>query len=194
MKMNGYRPNIILVTLDSCRSDVFFSSSLTHLNKYVKFRAGFAHGTYTLPSHQSMFQGIFPSTRTNEWYFNRFSKQLIRLQPKSRKKQACYIELESKVGNVIQGLNLQNYLTLCIGAVGWFKTPQLVQYFEKSIFTGIDFGCQIEEFEQSIKSEKRPSFCLINVGGLTESGRILFMFLRTNSGTMFLLIAGMLRQ
>lgn len=168
MHLIKHQPNILIITLDSCRSDVFFSTELKNLNKTVTYKQGYTHGTYTLPSHQSIYQGIFPSTTTNDWYFNRFSKQLIRLQPKTRKKANCYIELNSENGDIINGFNLMGYFSFCIGAVGWFKTSQLTKDFSKSVYTGINFSAQIDSLKNIITNETKPFFGVLNIGETHE--------------------------
>ena len=113
--------NFLIITLDSLRWDVFSEATLEWLKKITDFRKAHTQGTYTLPSHISIFQGIFPNCFDRIDYYNRFQKQLLKIDI-NRPKTKAFHHFHQGTKSIIDGFNQLGYKTLGMGAVGWFKS------------------------------------------------------------------------
>lgn len=156
--------NILIITLDSCRWDSFQMAGCPNIKDLLDMRVAYTHATYTMPSHLSIYSGILPSTLELLPYYNRFSKQLFRLNNRKNVDADAYMHFETGTINIIQGFKERGYLTYCLGAVGWFRNPMLTEDFDEFVFTGIDYLQQQNLILQFIKKEKKPFFILLNIG------------------------------
>lgn len=69
--------NIIFITLDSCRYDTAKKAKLPNINGLLgKPVCAEADGTYTYPSHQSLFLGRLPRRIDNKPLLTNFEKNL----------------------------------------------------------------------------------------------------------------------
>lgn len=155
--------NVLLITLDSCRWDTFEIASATLLKSHCVFRKAYAQGTYTYPSHMSIFSGILPDTRDDAPYYNRFRKNLFRIA--GRKATAnSYIEFPEGTENIIAGFESMGYRTFGCGALEWFKHPNLSDPFQDFFFSGIDLQAQLKYMDTNIYSSSAPFFAFMNIG------------------------------
>ena len=159
--------NFLIITLDSCRWDTYLSAHTPTLDSILKFKKAYAQGTYTLPSHISMYSGIFPNVNEEIPLYNRFKRDLFRINIRPVLNDP-YVMLPKETFNIITGLSAMGYKTYGTGAVGWFKHPLLNQYFNEFLFTGIDFASQIDFILNCIKSNDNPFFAFINAGETHE--------------------------
>lgn len=104
-------PNILLVTLDSCRWDTYENSNMAFLNAHCPARKAYSQATFTYASHLAMFQGILPSTKERLPYYNRYVKQLIRIanRPTVLDSLVCF---PSGTEDIIIGFRDRGYFTL----------------------------------------------------------------------------------
>jgi len=121
--------NIVLISLDSLRYDSAIKANTPNFRKLIeKYQEQFdnwvevgAHGTYTLPSHISLFQsGILPSKPGLPPPFGR-DVAVFRPELKwNRNKPTLYPTPEAE--NIVKGFKLLGYRTIGIGGVHWFNT------------------------------------------------------------------------
>ncbi len=130
----------------------------------LDMRAAYTQATYTMPSHLSILAGILPSTISYIPYYNRFEKQLFRLNNRDNKESNSLIEFPTGTRSIVHGFRNRNYATCCIGAVGWFRSSILTTDFETFIYTGINLGAQLKYALQFLAVESKPFFILLNVG------------------------------
>lgn len=160
--------NFLFITLDSCRWDVFASANLPNFKQALEFHCAYTQGTYTLPAHIAIYAGALPSVRNEIPYYNRFCKQLIRLNNRKNLQAKSLVDIPPGAKTIVHGMYEIGYSTYCLGAVGWFQSPLLTEPFEKAIFTGIHAYKQLEIFSTFINSIERPFFSLINLGETHE--------------------------
>jgi hypothetical protein len=133
----------------------------------ASFLKAYSHGTYTLPSHKSIYQGILPSVYEKIPYYNRFAKSIFRINNRNLEANSL-VTFKSGTRNIIEGFNLKNYFTLGIGAMEWFKHIELTSDFQKFFHTGINAKKQSEIFIETISKISNPFFSLINLGETHE--------------------------
>ena len=160
--------NILIITLDSCRWDTYEIANSQNIDKILNVRPAYTHGTYTLPAHLSIYSGILPNVKEKVPYYNRFCKQLIRIENRYTESKDALIVLPKDSLNIITGLKAYGYHTSGFGAVSWFKNNLLTQYFDNFIFTGIHLDNQIELFKNEVNNTVSPFFCLLNIGETHE--------------------------
>ena len=158
-------PDVVLITIDSLRWDVFNKAKLPFLKEIVPFKRSHSHGTYTFVAHQSIFQGILPHCHDNVDYFNRFKKQLFRIDHSHRPNQKALINFEIGTKNLAKGFQQKGHITFGTGAVGWFRSKVLTEDFDFFKFTGIN----IKKQQRAIKSflhenMDRSKFVFWNIG------------------------------
>lgn len=157
--------NFLIVTLDSCRWDVFAAAELGALRTLVHFEESEALGTYTLPSHISMLQGHFPHCHRRIPYFNRFVKSVFRINMQGLEQRPSFTSFPAGTRNIVTGLRVIGYQTLVVGAVGWFESKILTEDFQYFHFTGIDVKTQQEIVLDFVdRHAAEPLFVLWNVG------------------------------
>src|SRR3972149_8117272 len=121
--------NVLLLTLDSCRWDSFVAAHTPTLKGLGRFEQAFSQGTYTYPSHMSIYSGILPDTREPLPLFNRFKKNLFRIGGRSTLVDS-YIEFPPGTTSIIKGFESLGYNTFGCGALEWFKHPNLSSPFQ----------------------------------------------------------------
>jgi membrane-anchored protein YejM (alkaline phosphatase superfamily) len=156
--------NFVLATLDSCRWDVFSSACMPNIKSLGIFRKAFSQGTFTYPSHLSMFSGHLPQAFDDLPYYNRFNKYLFFIRGGTAK-VASYLEFPIGTPDIIQGFRRLHYKTFGFGAVEWFKHPNLSTPFDTFIQTGIHLERQLGLFlDYSQSANQAPFFGFINIG------------------------------
>ena len=155
-------PNILLVTMDSCRWDSYENANMAFINAHCPARKAYSQATFTYASHLAMFQGVFPGTRERLPYYNRHVKQLIRIanRPTSLDSLFCF---PSGTEDLITGFRDRGYFTLGIGAMEWFRHSHLTRNFQEFVYTGIHGKRQMDVFIEKTSGE-RPFFALLNFG------------------------------
>jgi len=159
--------NFIIITIDSCRWDTFSKASMPFLKSKTTFRKAYSQGTYTLPAHKSIYQGIFPSVNEDIPYYNRFSKAIFRIAHRSVNANSL-ITFKGGTTDIISGFKNEGYYTFGIGAMEWFKHPELTANFDEFHYTGIDAINQVNLFFDITGKLEKPFFSLINFGETHE--------------------------
>ena len=156
-------PNILVISIDSCRWDTFTEAGCKLLD-WGNFFQSYSQGTYTLPSHISMYHGIFPHSFIERPYYNRFVKPLFRiLGRKHAGKIDSLFEFSEGTHNIFNGLAQSGYKVYGIGAVEWFRSAVLASVFPNFHFTGIDLEAQLKIIRGLI-NENGPIAVFVNVG------------------------------
>ena len=157
-----YKPNVVLITLDSLRWDSYSAAVMPFLNSLCPARRAYSQATFTYAAHLAMLQGILPSTRERLPFYNRYAKQLIRIanRPSGPESLICF---PMDTEDIAVGFMLAGYRTICIGAMEWFRHPHLGRNFDFFMHTGIDAARQVDVFGNTLRSDA-PTFALINFG------------------------------
>jgi len=155
--------NVLIITLDSCRWDSYERAETKNLDKYLKLRKAYSQGTFTLPSHISMYSGILPSVRENVPYYNRFRQYLFRVNVRPDKNKP-FVTFPKETKNIIKGFKDKGYHTLGTGAVSWFLNKTLTSDFDEFYFSGICLDKQIKYLTNKVTQFSVPFFGLLNIG------------------------------
>ena len=156
--------NFLLVTYDCCRFDAYQEAKTPVLDAHVRARKAFSQATYTFASHASMFQGMLPHVFEQEEYYNRFVKQMWRVQ--HRRDANARVTMPQNAKSLIDGFNQLGYFTCGTGAMGWFRrNHQLLEFWQAFEWTGIAARRQVEWTKQQLQSHAdQPFFSFINFG------------------------------
>jgi hypothetical protein len=163
--------NIAIITIDSLRYDVAISSHLPNFNILFKkhgidnWAKVFAHGTYTLVSHISIFQGgILPEIR--KCGLDIYDRDMLNafrvILPWERNKKALYPVPESP--NLVKGFEKLGYETIGIGGVTWFMTNLATtnlwkdQYFSRFYWHDRFHSTNPKAFHEQIKFSRNLLF------------------------------------
>lgn len=155
--------NFLLITYDSCRWDTYHSAKTLKVDTFCKARKAYTQGTFTFAAHMAIYQGILPQVRARIPFYNRYSRQLIRIANRPTLVPSLITFTQGTV-DIIRGFSANGYYTLGIGAVEWFKHPALTDPFEDFFFTGIHAHQQVCLFQENISEREPPFFSLINFG------------------------------
>ena len=161
------KTNFVIITLDSCRWDTFQKAKMPFIKEKAVFRKAYSHGTYTLPSHKSIYQGILPSVNEDIQYYNRFSKALFRIAHRNVSADSL-VTFKGGTPDIITGFKDIGYYTFGIGAMEWFKHQELTSNFDDFYYTGINAEKQLKIFSDTVANLKIPFFSLINIGETHE--------------------------
>lgn len=154
--------NFLFITLDSCRWDSYQHADVKFLSRHCPARKAYAQATFTYAAHLAMFQGLLPGTRERLPFYNRYARQLIRIANRPVGSPSL-LTFPAGTTDIVTGFRSLGYFTLGLGAMEWFKHPNLTQNFEEFIHTGIHAHRQVEIFLDRTKQD-RPFFALINFG------------------------------
>jgi len=143
--------NFAIITLDSLRYDVSVSVDIPKMRRWFEkygthpdFVKTYAPGTYTLPSHISMFvAGIFPENRTLGGYYNRYSQSMIRTTSVEVKGKRNGINFDSR--NIIEGFAAAGFRTIGIGGVGWFDNSTPAAKYLTNMFSEFHYNQSFHE-------------------------------------------------
>jgi len=155
-------PNIVLVTMDSCRWDSYFNSDMKFLKGHCPARKAYSQATFTYASHLAMYQGILPSTREPLPFYNRYARQLIRIANRSTALDSL-ICFPAGTEDIINGFRDNGYFTMGFGAMEWFKHINLTRNFDEFTYTGIHGKQQTELLIEKAPRDS-PFFALLNFG------------------------------
>jgi hypothetical protein len=161
--------NILLLTYDSCRFDVYREAHTPVADGYAEAVLAQSPATYTFAAHQSFFVGILPNVVGDIPFYNRFNRQLLGLLPEGGGRVGegqvagnAALRLASS-WNLVDGLRRRGYRTVGTGAMNWFRQDSLTQGFERFLFSGTDADRQIEFLVNEVGA-RRPFFGFINFG------------------------------
>lgn len=157
-------PNIVILTLDSCRWDSFEAARMTETcGDEVPVCAG-AQSTFTYAAHLAMLQGIFPHATVGRDYYDRYQRQLIRIARRPTD-NTPWMNLPADADDIPRALTRYGYRTIGIGAMQWFHHPALKRPFQRFHHTGIHAPAQVELLTDFLHSNSdRPAFALVNMG------------------------------
>ncbi len=156
--------NVLLLTLDSCRFDVFQAASTPTTDGYAMARCAHTPANFTLPAHQAFFVGVLPQVVDDLPYYNRFNRQLMALTDVGAREVAKTARVRARSnGNLLTGLADLGYQTVGTGAMDWFQQETLTSGFEHFSYTGTDADAQILFLCDTIDST-RPFFGFVNFG------------------------------
>lgn len=156
--------NFVLVTYDSCRYDSYIEAATPVLDAHGEVRKAYSQATYTFASHASMFQGMLPHVFAEEAYYNRFVRQMWRIQ--HRKPVDARLALPQGSKSIIDGFNKLGYFTCGTAAMAWFRSNHhLLEDWQEFEWTGIDARRQIAWTRDCIaRHSDRPFFAFLNLG------------------------------
>ena len=175
--------SIVLITIDSLRHDV------TQLANAPNFAELFAkhgsdgwhkvgsHGTYTLPSHISMFHaGLMPCDNRDDVPppFNRDKEKLFKAQLAWERTTGATFPTPA-APNIVKGFERLGYRTVGVGGVNWFNDK-----FETSRLWSRDYFKEFyweAEFDETHLDSLERQIALIRRLGVSNSRRPCFLFL-----------------
>jgi hypothetical protein len=143
------------------------------------FRKVYTQATYTLPSHVSMFYGIFPDNRASEEaYYNRRLFKWVEFDRKtdaSRQKGLVF----NNASNMITGFESFGYKTIGIGGVGWFDNRyQSTNIWKDTFFQEFHYNTTFHE--TSLNSIKEQTECISNIVKNNKDNK-LFVFVNVSA-------------
>jgi hypothetical protein len=151
-------PSYLLITLDSCRYDVFAGARAPAMTGRGSVLEALTPASYTYPAHLSIFQGMTPDCREPFPFYNRFVTQLWR----------CPLRPDYPPGgskNVPLGLASMGYRTIGAGAMGWMRHPWIKKGFDVYRYTGVGAERQIAFAREQIdQAGEGPVFVFLNLG------------------------------
>lgn len=113
--------SVLLITVDSCRYDVFAEASVPAMKSVGRLYRAMAPAHYTLPSHSAIFSGFTPGcAELEEPYINpKYAKIFKLIGPGVPGKAADFVTLPGR--NIVDGFRRLGHTTLGCGGVGWFR-------------------------------------------------------------------------
>jgi arylsulfatase A-like enzyme len=130
-------PNVLIVTLDSCRFDSLCYAKTPNLDQLGHKRKAVAFGTFTLPAHMALFSGYIPNVieLPHEDLYSRERLQLWRLTRAKQKAHDTY-RLLLAGDTITEGFRNRGYKVVGAGGVRWFLTKTLTELFDEFHFWG----------------------------------------------------------
>ena len=163
--------SVLMITIDSCRYDVFEPADAPNFRSVGKLYRAMAPAHFTYPSHLSMFCGFTPGcAELAEPYINpKYAKIFKLIGPGVAGKAADFLTLAGR--NIIDGLKRQGYLAIGTGGVGWFRpdTPSgrsLSVDFDYFFWGGRTWAlpAQLAFLHRHLLNPQRPVFAFLNIG------------------------------
>lgn len=179
------KPNIAIITIDSLRWDVAVNTDTPYLNRLFKLHKTkwyklFSHGTYTLPTHISLFQGaMLPFAEIGNKgvpaiFQKKAKKPFISMDAPWKQTVNPTFKL-GKVVNMVKGFEEKGYRTVGIGGVNWFNTnfpssdiwgQYFSEFYWQEKFQQLNKNCflnQIKFMESLNLKETTPLFFFLNI-------------------------------
>lgn len=163
--------SVLLITLDSCRYDVFASAKLPKLKSIGSLYRAMAPAHYTYPSHASIFAGFTPGcAELAEPYVNpKYAKIFKLIGPGIPGKGREFAMLPGR--NIVDGFRRLGYRTIGAGGVGWFRPDThsgrvLSADFDRFFWGGRTWAlpAQLEFVHRELAEFSGRSFVFLNVG------------------------------
>lgn len=166
------RPDILFVTLDSCRYDTFAAAYLPNLKSIGELHKAQSPSHFTFGAHASFFMGFTPGIAERaEPYVNPKFAKIFKLDGGGwSSAHDPYLTLSGR--NIIEGFRRQGYLTLGSGAVGWFNPATdagrvLTDDFEHFYYSveSVSLTGQVTWLQARMdEAGEQPKFVFLNVG------------------------------
>ena len=163
--------SVLLLTIDSCRYDVFEPAHVPALKSIGKLYRAMSPASYTLPAHASIFAGFTPGcAELAEPYVNpKYAKFFKLIGPGVPGKAQDFITLPGR--NIIDGFKRIGYQTIGSGGVGWFRPDtlsgrSLTVDFENFFWGGRTWAlpAQLAFLHKHLSASNKPNFVFLNVG------------------------------
>lgn len=163
--------SILLITVDSCRYDVFASACLPNLRSIGPLHRAQAPAHFTLPSHAAIFAGFTPGcAELAEPYLNpKYAKIFRLIGPGVPGKAQEFATLPGR--NIIDGFKRIGYRAIGAGGVGWFRPDTLSGRslsvdFDEFFWGGRTWAlpAQLEFLQARLADSERPVFAFLNIG------------------------------
>ena len=163
--------SVLLITIDSCRYDVFENAQIPALKSIGRLYRAMAPAHYTLPSHASIFGGFTPGcAELAEPYVNpKYAKFFKLIGPGVPGKAQDFITMPGR--NIVDGFKKLSYLTLGCGGVGWFRPDtlsgrSLTIDFERFFWGGRTWAlpAQLAFLRKHWPSPDQKLFVFLNIG------------------------------
>jgi hypothetical protein len=179
------RRDLVILTLDALRWDVAAAvlkagetPNLAALLGPAGWSRREAPGTFTLPSHEAIFAGFFPTDPADPGAARPVAVRF----PGSRSVGASTLRLDAPC--VIRGYRSRGYLTICVGGTSFFD-PSLplargfTDRFERALFTRemgvaspISPRAQFDAAAEALAGADRPTLLFVNVSATHPPTRI----------------------
>jgi hypothetical protein len=167
-------PDVLFVTLDSCRYDAFAAAAAPNLKSVGPLVRAFSPSHFTYGAHAAFFMGFTPGdpARRERFVNSKFGK-IFRMTSGGHAGAApAWIELSGR--NIVDGFRQRGYRTVGTGAVGWFDPATdtgraLTADFERFHYTGGGPGFRAQrdflltEIERA-RAGATPVFAFANLG------------------------------
>jgi len=113
-------PDVLFVTLDSCRYDAFAAAAAPNLRAVGPLVRAYSPSHFTFGAHAAFFMGFTPGdpARRERFVNSKFGKIFRMSGAGNRGMAAPWIELAGR--NIVDGFRQRGYRTIGTGAVGWF--------------------------------------------------------------------------
>jgi hypothetical protein len=165
------RPDILFLTLDSCRYDSFVAARAPNLKAVGELRRAKSPSHFTFGAHAAFFMGFTPGVAGIAAPFvnPKFGK-IFRMENGGFGGYAKpFFELTGP--NIIEGLRRIGYSTIGSGAVGWFNPDTetgrvLTHSFDAFFYPGDTSSLrrQLQWIDTEMGARPGPHFVFLNVG------------------------------
>jgi len=168
---NVVNPDILFITVDSCRYDTFEAADAPNLKAIGPLYLAHSPSHFTYGAHASFFMGFTPGVaERSEAYINPKFAKIFKLEGAGFSGFApAYLSLDGK--NIVDGLRKKGYFTIGSGAVGWFndKTAtgkSLTSDFDAFYFSGNTYSLrlQLDWINSQMQKTSLPKFIFLNIG------------------------------
>jgi len=167
-------PDVLFVTLDSCRYDTFVAAAAPVMKAVGPLVRAFSPSHFTYGAHAAFFMGFTPGdpARHEPYVNSKYGKIFRMIGGGHRGKAAAWQELDGR--NIVDGFRRRGYRTIGAGAVGWFDPATdtgraLTADFERFHYTGGGPGFRQQRawlFDEvrAARASGTPVFAFANVG------------------------------
>jgi hypothetical protein len=168
---NVANPDILFITVDSCRYDTFEAADAPNLKAIGPLYRAYSPSHYTYGAHASFFMGFTPGVaEKSESYINPKFAKIFKLDNAGLPGFApAYMSLKGK--SIMEGLRKKGYFTIGSGAAGWFndKTETgkvLTSDFDVYYYSGNTYSIcrQLDWINTQMNKTSAPKFVFLNVG------------------------------
>ena len=171
-------PDVLLISLDSCRYDTFASAhaqgSLPCLEAVGPLHKAAAPSYFTFGSHAAFWMGFTPGVLgASKPWLNPKAGKLFRMSHSGHFGSDTHQAFRLEGSNIVEGFRRQGYRTIGTGAVEWFNTASetgsvLAAPFERFQFAGNTWSLRHQlawiDDELSDTPVDQPVFLFLNVG------------------------------
>lgn len=167
-------PDVLFITLDSCRYDVFAAAAAPNLKAVGPLIRAFSPSHFTFGAHAAFFMGFTPGDPHRREHFvnSKFGKIFRMTGGGHPGPTAPWVELSGR--NIVDGFRRRGYRAIGTGAVGWFDPATetgraLTGDFERFHYTGGGPGLRsqrdfvLREIGDA-RAARLPVFAFANLG------------------------------